>query len=230
MAQGKSVCLSRTLKRVLPLLAVAVPLASLEPAPPTEWWEARLALSVRGDYMVKGPQASFTGEFAYGARWTGILERDGIDVLLYHTRISDESWEVREKAVRPEGTRLLTEKDGSKKPKLSVNYILRVDRDLLFDVSVEGVKIPLGPWPNRFDLELPCSKEHGGAPSGGYDDFITKGTNRIAIGVDGLEKGSLEKSFSWGWKRERWTAAGSGTVWLAGSHEASVIVTLIRHH
>jgi len=230
MVQSKQGCLSEILKRVLPVLAAVAPLTSLGPVQRTPWWEARLALSVRGAYMVKGPNASFTGEFVYGARWGGILERDGMDVLVYHTQIGDEGWEVRERAARPEGTRVLTEKDAPEKPGLRVNYILRMGRDLLFDVSVEGFKIPLGVWPDRFDLDLPCSSEHGGAAASGYDDFITKGTNRIAIGVDGLERGTLEKSFSWEWKRERWTAAGSGTVWLAGSHQASVILTLIRHN
>jgi len=216
-------------KRALAVLAALAPLASLEPVPQTTWWEVRLALSVRGDYTVKGPNASFAGQFAFRAHWGGILERDGMDVLLYHTRLGDESWELREKAVRPEGTRVLTEKDSPEKPRLRVNYVLRTDRVLLFDFSVEGFKIPLGVWPDRFDLDLPCSQEHAGAPAGGYDDYVVRGTNRVAIDADGLERRMLEKSFAWEWKRGRWTAAGSGTVWLAGAHKTSVVLTLIRH-
>jgi hypothetical protein len=48
--------------------------------------------------------------------------------------------------------------------------------------------------------------------------------------VEGLEKRTLEKSFSWEWKRGRWAAAESGTVWLASSHKATAVLTLIRHN
>jgi len=212
------------------VLAVAVLLCPLGPAQKAPWWEARVALTVRGDYAVKAPQASFIGEFTYGARWAGTMEPDGPDVLLYHSRTDEEQWEVREKDAGSGGTRVLTEKDVPQRPSLHVNYVLRLDRELLFDVSVEGVKIPLGAWPDRFDLDLPSSREHGGAAVGGYDDFVTRGTNRIALGPDALERRSLERSFSWDWKHERWTAAGAGTEWLAGSHKVTVVVTIIRHN
>jgi hypothetical protein len=220
----------RILKRVLSVLVVCVPLAPLGTVQRAPWWEARLALTVRGTYEVKPPRGSFSGEFTHGARWVGIMEPDEMDILLYHTRTGEEDWQVREKAAGPEGTRLLTEKDTAQRPALHVNYVVRVGRELVFDIAVEGFIVPLGPSPDRFDLELPCSKNHGGATAGGYDDFITGGTNRIAIPVEGLEKRTLEKSFSWEWKRGRWAAAESGTVWLASSHKATAVLTLIRHN
>jgi hypothetical protein len=218
------------LKGILPVLAVCVPLGSAGPVQRAPWWEARLAITVRGSYDVKPPRTSFTGEFTYGIRWEGIMVPDGLDVLLYHTRIGGEEWQVREKAAGPGGTRLLTEKDAPQKPGFRFNYVLRVDREFLFDFAVAGAAVPLGPSPDHFDLDLPRSAAHGEAAAGGYDDFIIKGTNRIAVPVDVLEKRTFERSFSWEWKRGRWTAAESGTVWLAGSHKVTVVLTLTRHN
>jgi hypothetical protein len=227
MVRTKPWRLSGIVRTVLAAIALLSPLGPAQRAP---WWEARLALTVRGDYAVKAPNVSFTGEFTYSARWAGTMERDGPDLLLYHSRTDEVEWEIREKDVQPGGTRILSEKNVPERPGLRVNYVLRLDRELLFDISVEGFKIPLGVSPDRFDLDLPCSQEHGGAAAGGYDDFVTRGTNRIAVGPDALEKWSLERSFSWNWKRERWTAAGSGTLWLAGSHRVTAVVTIIRHN
>ncbi|HVP89653.1 MAG TPA: hypothetical protein VMS75_00400 [Terriglobales bacterium] len=215
------------------LAPIAILLAAAPPSGPgraAPWWEARVAITVRGGYGVKAPTASFTGEYTYGARWAGILERDGPDVLLYHARSEEREWGVREKAVRPEGTAVLTEKDAAGRPALRVHYVLRLDGDLVFDISVGGLQVPLGPCPDRVDLDLPASREHGGAAAGGYDDFVTAGTNRIALGADGMEKKTVEKPFAWEWKRERWVAAATGTtVRLAGAHRVSGTITLIRH-
>ena len=209
------------------LLAAAAPLAPGRAAP---WWEARLALTVRGSYEVKTPAASFTGEYAYGARWAGLLERDGPDLLLYHARSEEREWRLAEKAVRASGTVVLTEKDAQGRPALRVHYVLRLEGELVFDVSVGDLKVPVGASPDRLALDLPASREHGGAAAGGYDDFVTAGTNRIALGGDALEKRTTEKAFAWEWKRERWVAAASGTtVRLSGAHAVSGTISLVRH-
>jgi hypothetical protein len=51
----------------------------------------------------------------------------------------------------------------------------------------------------------------------------------VWIGEEDLANATLEKSFSWEWKRQHWAARDRGTVQVSGSHKATVVVTLTRH-
>jgi hypothetical protein len=228
MEKSKPGVFSPILRGILPVLGLVLLVSSLGPSLITPWWEVRFALIVRGDYAIKDFEKAFAGEFAYRARWEGTMEQDGADFLLYHVGTDVQGWEIREKASLPDATRILTEQEVSERPRLLLNYILRQGRTLRFDFEVQGIRIPLGPSLEKFDLVLPCSKE---PPEEGavYNASISKGTNEISIGEDGLEKGTLEKSFSWEWKRQQWAVREKGPVRVAAFHKVSVVVTLIRH-
>jgi hypothetical protein len=228
MRKGKRRAIGAVLRGALPFLWLftAAGAPRLLPRPP--WWEIRLALSVRGEYTVRDLGTTFTGEFEFRAQWEGTMEQDGVDFLLYHTKTDVPHWEIREKAARPNPTRILTEKETAEKPRLLVKYIMRQDRELRIDFEVEGIRIPLDASPEKFDLILPRSKELSGEGAS-YCNSISKGSNLIAIGDDALDRGRLERSFSWEWKRQGWTAREKAAVFVAGSHKAGVTVTLIRH-
>jgi hypothetical protein len=228
MRKGKRRAVVAVLRGALPFLWFLTTAGAPRLLPRPPWWEIRLALSVRGDYTVKCLETTCAGEFELRAQWEGAMEQDGVDFLLYHTRTDVPHWEVREKAARPNATRILTEKETVERPRLRVNYIMRQDRELRFDFEVEGIRIPLDSFPEKFDLVLPRSKELSGEGAG-YCDSISKGNNLITIGDDALDRGRLERSFSWEWKRQGWTAREKGAVFVAGSHKAGVTVTLIRH-
>jgi len=207
-------------------LFAAVPTLGTSGKPP--WWGVRFTLNVRGTYAVKEPERTFAGDFTYKANWEGTVERDGEDFLLYHAKTDVQDWTIREKDTLPGSSRVLTEKDVSEEPRLRLNYILRQGQDVRFDFEVEGFQVPLGPSPEKFELVLPSSRE--GAEEGTvYDASISKGTNRIRIAEDGLEKAGLEKSFSWDWKRQQWAVRENGAVQVAGSHKVTVVVTITRH-
>jgi len=228
MRKGKRRAIGPLLWGALPFLWLLTTPGAPRLLPRPQWWEIRLALTVRGDYTVRELETTFAGEFEFRALWEGTMERDGVDFLLYHTKTEAPHWEIREKAARPNATRILTEKETAEKPRLRVNYIMRQDRELRFDFEVEGIRIPLDSSAEKFDLVLPRSKESSGEGAG-YCDSISKGSNLIAIGDDALARDRLERSFSWEWKRQGWTAQEKGAVFVAGSHKAGVTVTLIRH-
>jgi hypothetical protein len=213
---------------ILPVLWLLAAGGASHPLPRPPWWEVRIALTVRGDYTVKDFETTFAGEFTCRAQWEGSMEPDGPDFLLYRTRTDVPDWEILEKAALPNATRILTQRETAEKPRLRLNYVIRQGRDLRFDFEVEGIRVPLSAWPEKFDLVLPRSKESFGEGTG-YDDFISKGTNLVSIGDDGLERDRSEKSFSWEWKRQHWAAREKGAVFVSGSHKVSVTVTLIRH-
>ena len=207
-------------------LVAAVP--PLGPSGKPPWWGVRLALTVRGTYVVKDPERAFAGEFTYKALWEGTMERDGEDFLVYHAKTDVQEWAIREKATLPGSTRVLTEKDVSEGPELQMNYILRQGDDVRFDFEVKGFPVPLGPSPEKFELVLPSSREDS-EEGADYAASIAKGTNRVQIAGDGLEKASLEKSFSWDWKRQQWAVRGNGAVQVGGSHKVTVVITIARH-
>jgi hypothetical protein len=228
MAKGRPGPFIRILVGILPTLLLAPPVTPGRPQV-SPWWELRCALTVRGDYSVTDLDTTFNGEFLYKVSWEGAMEQDGPDFRLFHAKIDVLTWEIREKTV-PEETvdSVLTEREVPQKPALSLDYVLREGPDVVFSLGVEGLLIPLSSSPEKFDLLLPRTRK-AGAERTIYDDFITKGTNAVAIGEEGLGEKRLEKSFAWDWKRRQWTVRGRGAVKLAETHKATVVITIVRH-
>jgi hypothetical protein len=214
--------------RFLVVLGFVAAVPPLGPSGKPPWWGMRLALTVRGTYVVKDAESAFTGDFTFKTLWEGTMERDGEDFLVYHAKTDVQEWTIREKATLPGSSRVLTEKDVSEGPKLQMNYILRQGDDVRFDFEVKGFQVPLGPSPEKFELGLPSSREDS-EEGADYAASIAKGTNRIQIAEDGLEKASLEKSFAWDWKRQQWAVRGNGAVQVGGSHKVTVVITIARH-
>jgi hypothetical protein len=228
MVRGWPGPLIRILIGILPALLLA-PLPAPGRRQVSPWWELRLTLSVRGDYSVTDLDTTFNGDFLYKARWEGVMEQDGPDFRLFHAKIDVLTWEIRERTV-PEETEasVMTEKEAPQKPAFSLEYVLREGPDILFSLGVESLLIPLASSPEKFDLLLPRTRKAGPERTA-YEDFITKGTNAVTVGEEGLTEKSLERTFTWEWKRRQWTVRGRGAVKLAETHKATVVVTLVRH-
>ena len=213
---------------LLALLALIAPVSPRRRAQVTPWWEVRCALTVRGDYSVTDLGTTFSGEFLFKARWEGAMEQDGPDFRLFHAKAEVLAWDLREKSAPPTGAAVLTEREAPTKPALRMNYVVREGPDILFSLAVEDLLIPLATSPEKFALVLPRSKAPG-ADTAGYGDFITKGTNVVVMGEEGLGEKSLERSFAWDWKRREWTVRERGSVKFAETHKVSVIISLVRH-
>jgi len=228
MDKGRPGPLIWILGGILPVLVFVAPMSPFRSPQSSPWWEVRCVLTVRGDYSVTDLDTTFSGEFQYKARWEGIMEQDGPDFRLFHAKADILTWEIRERSVPSPGAGVLTEKELPEKPALILNYVIRQGPDVLFSLAVEGLLIPLASSPEKFELLLPRSKELA-VERTGYDDFITKGTNAVAIAEEGLGEGSLERSFAWDWKRRHWTVRGRGAVKVAETYRATVVITLVRH-
>jgi hypothetical protein len=216
------------LRVVLPVLGCLIAVSGLRTGVRPAWWEVRFQLTARGDYTVKDSGTTYSGEFLYRAQWDGTMERDGADFLLYYAATEPQAWEVREKASLQSATRIMTDKESAEKPGLRLNYVLRQGADILFDFDVGGVRIPLNSSPDKFDLVLPRSREHAGEEDM-YNEFVSKGKNRVFVDEKDLGERPLEKSFSWEWKRQQWILKEKGVVLVAGAHKASVTITIIPH-
>jgi len=219
-----------SLAGVLLILVLPAALSSSRPSPGPAWWEIRLSVTVKGSYTIKGGAASVTGEFTCRARWEGTIERDANDFLLYHLKTEVLEWNLAEKSSLPKGESLLVALETSEKPLLRLNYILREGSDLRFDYEFREVAVPLHAFPVKMDLEFPRSSGHGVISLGsGYGDFVSRGTNRVAIPESDLERRAAERTFSWEWRREKRVVRNSGTFLVTQRHTAETAVSLVAH-
>ena len=192
------------------------------------WWEAQLRLEVRGAYRVQAGGATYDGDVLCRARWTGGLEKDGPDVLLYALGAELEEWRIREADLSAPTLAEITERDISERPVLRVNYFLRRENDLEVDFVLEGLRVPLHAAPLALDLLLPSSEENKQSAAGrDYNAGILKGSNRIHLDGDELGDRKVEKAFAWSWERRTWSMDQKEIVTFRNRHTAHVTLTII---
>ena len=75
-----------------------------------------MSLTVKGSYVIEGGDAPLHGEFTCLARWTGTIESDENDFLLYLLKTEVLEWRLEEKAGLPKGESLLRLKRPPKRP------------------------------------------------------------------------------------------------------------------
>jgi len=194
---------------------------------PPRWWEVELRLTVKGQYSVREADAAYAGEFLYEAAWSGSMEKDDSDYLLYHSGSETLRWEAREKVSSGGGQKVLTEKDFDDRPVLRMNYVLNENGILRFNFIVDGFPVPRSGAGEKFDLILPASKEEEGSLSpSGYDASIARGSNEIVFEEKTIRTGPAERSFRWEWKRYQPSSGQEIAVVLFNSHKAEVKITI----
>jgi len=209
---------------LLPLLGLTG--GARQEGPP--WWEAQLRLEVRGTYRVEVGGATYDGDFLCRARWTGSLEKDGPDVLLYKLGAEIEDWRIRETDVSAASLSTVTERDIPVQPALRVNYFLRRENDLEVDLVLEGLRVPLHAAPLAFDLLLPSSEEDRQSAAGrDYNTGVLKGSNRVYLDGDELGDRQVEKSFEWSWESRIWSMEQEEIAVFRSRHTARVTLTVI---
>ena len=212
------------------MLALAAALSFSRPSPGPSWWEVSLSLTVKGSYVIEGGDAPLHGEFTCLARWTGTIESDENDFLLYLLKTEVLEWRLAEKSGLPKGESLLLAQETSKAPYLRLNYVLREGSDLRFDYEFSEVSVPLHASPVKAKLEFPRSSGHVAlSPGLSYGNGVSRGSNQVVIQGSDLERRSAERTFSWKWQREKSITVESGTFLLTQRHTAEAVVALVAH-
>ncbi len=187
-------------------------------------------MTVKGGYVIEGGETILRGEFTCRARWSGTIELDEKDFLLYHLKTEVLEWKLAEKTLLPGGESLVVAPEDSEKPALRLNYVLRDGPDLRFDYEFVEVPIPLHASPLRVALELPRSPGPGEfSPGLNYSGFVSRGSSRIVIPGADLERRPPERAFSWEWRRERRVIRDSRTFVVTQHHIAEAVISLVAH-
>jgi len=221
-----TLALFRMIPAVFFLFPVFYASGQLPPRSP-RWWDVELRLTVKGQYSVRETDAACAGEFFYEAAWSGSMEKDDTDYLLYHSGSETLRWEIREKIASGGNQKVLTEKDFDDRPVFRMNYVLNENGVLRFVFIVDGFPVPRGGAGEKFDLILPASKkEEGGLSPSGYDAFVAKGSNEVVFEEKKIRTGPVERAFRWEWKRYQPSSGPGAPVVLFNNHKVEVKIAI----
>lgn len=197
------------------------------PAAPPSWWQIKVTVMLKGRYEIRGDvERPVVGEFAGRAEWEGLMIRDGQDVRIYKLWAELPEWSLVEPPGRPTGGRPSAPDAASARPALILNYILREGKELVIDYEMGEIPLPQrapgAPWV----LELPRSPRRASLqPS--YGDYVQRGSARLSLTDADLERPSVDKPFSWEWRRERRREQNGRWVELVQSHSVEAVVSLV---
>ncbi|UCC40448.1 MAG: hypothetical protein JSV96_03080 [Candidatus Aminicenantes bacterium] len=192
------------------------------------WWEVKVVLDSKGNYSVKEGLHSYPGNYSFIIVWTGFMEKDNGDFILYHEDFKLLHWEAQEISSNPEILSTLSTGNFSDKPFLNMNYILKKEENLYFDFSVNGFCIPQNESEYKFYLYLPVSEENSERFSEiDYDAFVFKGSNRIFLEEKKIYTKSAKKDFCWNWRYQGWQIGAEKSVFLSHIHEVKVEIFII---
>ena len=223
-------------RHLLPLLAFlflqARPLSLFPQVPgaPPWWWEVSLYLKADGEYKLDEGGPSAVGHFSFAVQWTGWLEKDDHDYLLYRLDCRLCDWEAQETFFLPETTRVLTTNDFPDQPGFNLKYLIRVGDNLNFDFLVDGMAVPQAHSEDAFLLLLPSSEQNGQKKSQiNYNDYVLKGSNRVEVPESEIYSGTVTRAYAWTWKNQQWLPKQQRTVFTSQSHRVKVNLTIIPH-
>jgi len=106
------------------------------------WWEIIIQLTSKGIYSLKGAKTSYLGKYGYTIQWSGCMEQDGRDFILYHENSELLRWEPEEKKRQSGIPEIKIAKDFSEKPSFAFNYILTRKDHIHFDFLIRGFHVP----------------------------------------------------------------------------------------
>ncbi len=194
------------------------------------WWEIKILLISNGNYKVDEGNSSYSAHYAFTLLWTGCMEKDNGDYLLYYENSELISFEAEEKGIFPESTKIIRADDFHDKPSFKLNYILRKGENLHFDFFVKSFLIPKNKSEHKFHLDLPASEENSRHSSEiNYNLFVSKGSNLIFLEEREIYLDTVEKKFAWKWKYQKQHPNPSMPVFFFNSHDVKVEVSIDPH-
>ncbi len=194
------------------------------------WWEIKILLVSDGSYTIKEQPSAYSGRYCFTILWTGCMEINDDDFLLYYENSELLSFEAEEKGTYPDSTRVVSTEDFKDKPSFHLNYILRKDEGLYFDFIVHGFRAPLNESKYKFYLNLPESEENPLEPSEiDYDSFISRGSNLIFLEEKKIHTETVEKKSSWEWNYQKWRLIEKVPVFFSNRHEVTIDISIKPH-
>jgi hypothetical protein len=207
------------------------PSASLPgPVQTPQWWEVSINLKTDGDYKLDEGGPAFIGHYSFTIRWTGWLEKDDQDYLLYRfdCRLSD--WQAQERSSLANSPGLLTTGDFQERPAFNLKYIIKEGDDLHLDFIVNRMAVPQADPEDAFPLLLPSSEQNSQQESQvDYNACVIKGSNRVELPESAIYAGPVTKRYAWAWKHQQWLPKERRTVFTSQSHKVEVNLSIIPH-
>jgi len=194
------------------------------------WWEVKLVLDSKGNYNIREGLFSYPGNYSFSIVWTGFMEKDNGDYILYHEDSKLLHWEAQESSSNPDALTRLFTNDFSGEPSFNMNYVLKREGNIYYDFSVRGLPVPQNESEQKFYLNLPVSEENSERFSAiDYDLCIFKGSNRVFLLEQKIHRKSVKKNFSWKWKYQGWQIGAENPAYLSHAHEVKVEIFVIPH-
>ena len=194
------------------------------------WWEIKILLSSSGNYKIDEKNSSYSAHYSFTLLWTGCMEKDNGDYLLYYENSELISFEAEEKGRYPESTKIIYTDDFYDKPSFKLNYILRKGENLHFDFFVKSFLIPKNKSKRKYQLSLPASKESSRRSSEiDYNLYVTKGSNLIFLEEKGIFLDTVEKKFAWKWRHQKPRLPQSMPAFFSNSHDVKVEISIDPH-
>lgn len=192
------------------------------------WWEIKILLISNGNYKVNEENSSYSAHYSFTLLWTGCMERDNGDYLLYYENSELISFEAKEKGIFPESTKIIGTDDFQDKPSFKLNYILKKGENLHFDFFVRSFIIPQNESEHKFQLSLPASKENSRRSSKiDYNLFVSKGSNLIFLKEKEIYLNTVKKKFAWKWKYQKPHIPRSMLAFFSNSHDVKVEISIL---
>lgn len=221
---------------LLPALALtflsvrALTLSVFDSSQTPQWWEVSINLKTNGDYKLDEGGPTFAGCYSFAIRWTGWLEKDDHDYLLYRFDCHLSDWEAKETAARTENPGFLTAEDFRERPAFALKYIIRDGEDLCLDFIIERMTMPQARPEDAFPLLLPSSKQNGQRESHiDYNAHVIKGSNRVEFPESAIYCGPVAKTYKWAWKYQERLPEERRTVFTSQAHQVEVCLSIIPH-
>jgi hypothetical protein len=195
-----------------------------------DWWEINIFLSTIGDYKLKEGETLYIGQYSFDMPWTGCMERDMDDFIIYHEKWEVQNWMAQETAESPSNSSILTHDKFEEKPKFVFNYIIPKNGHFYFNFFVDGLSIPQSKSRNKYNLHLPTSEEKTrNSQASDYNQYITEGSNRIIFDIEKDFSKSTEKTFHWNWKYQKWLENQNKRIYIAHTYLVEVKISIVPH-
>jgi hypothetical protein len=193
------------------------------------WWEIIIQLTSKGTYSLEKANTSYSGKYGYTIQWSGCMEQDGEDFILYYENSELLRWEPQENKKRSDISEIKMTKEFTEKPSFAFNYILTKKDNIHFDFLIRGFHVPQQNQNSRYYLHLPASKENSYHPTDiAYDLHVNKGSNHVHFSRADLLKEHSKKDFHWSWKRHSSLGSAKEASYLTHSYDVDVEISILR--